>query len=554
MRTKFEVLFLLTLWAVSSDAWFWEWTGTTTFPPTVDQEGSGSPAGSGEPPSDNIASVAAKIIDKGHGIQNIVQTWDEKTEGHRLTPATQLENDRESEKGTAGISSRIRKPGNGTSSLKGRGSGGSDHLAFAGDVSGLGSGLESKLASGTELGLGSGSGFISESGSTTGSETSWGARFENPQGVEMPTNHMGLGRGGSAVSQTNEMELQNSARVINHSTDEGHNLGSRKSEQRLDLSVETSNNARVNRKLNSSSSWNANNLNLTKDSHEISTLGDLITPIVGNNYVETTQAPKDVSQLPAGEFTTNQQTLSHQVLQTRPDSFASQALSTTQTPTPSPQMFITQPQTARRKPDTTSISGAAQFQVPSPASETSQKVMNSQIDQHLEATQSSVNEQGPRQATVIRPTTVSGWAPAESHTEVAKSALSVKPPQCLLLDTALPFCSSMVGERFVVPNYLNQSSVEEVQVLLNEWAWLLKSPCHHSLEWFFCVLLVPKCSSLAPLPVLPCRSFCEVLRDSCWALLDEGRLPVECHTLPDEEDDGYRCLSVSNQKGNHWFK
>ncbi|TNN61895.1 Collagen alpha-1(XVIII) chain [Liparis tanakae] len=38
------------------------------------------------------------------------------------------------------------------------------------------------------------------------------------------------------------------------------------------------------------------------------------------------------------------------------------------------------------------------------------------------------------------------------------------------------------------------------------------------------------------------------MRDSCWALLDEGRLPVECHTLPDEEDDGYQCLSVSNQK------
>ncbi|TKS67622.1 Collagen alpha-1(XVIII) chain [Collichthys lucidus] len=74
----------------------------------------------------------------------------------------------------------------------------------------------------------------------------------------------------------------------------------------------------------------------------------------------------------------------------------------------------------------------------------------------------------------------------------------------------------MVGEQFVVPNYLNQSTVEEVQ-----------------------------CGS----PVsLPCRSFCEVLRDSCWTLLDEGRLPVECHTLPDEEDDGYQCLSVRNRK------
>ncbi|KAF0026136.1 hypothetical protein F2P81_020873 [Scophthalmus maximus] len=80
---------------------------------------------------------------------------------------------------------------------------------------------------------------------------------------------------------------------------------------------------------------------------------------------------------------------------------------------------------------------------------------------------------------------------------------------------------------------------------MNKWAWLLNSHCHHSLEWFFCLLLVPKCGSPG---ALPCRSFCEVLQDSCWALLDEGHLPVECHTLPEDEDDGYQCLSVSNQK------
>uniref|UniRef100_A0A3P9CGE2 Collagen alpha-1(XVIII) chain n=1 Tax=Maylandia zebra TaxID=106582 RepID=A0A3P9CGE2_9CICH len=142
---------------------------------------------------------------------------------------------------------------------------------------------------------------------------------------------------------------------------------------------------------------------------------------------------------------------------------------------------------------------------------------------------------------VSEPTTI-------KQPEVGRPALDAESPQCLLLDTALPFCSSMAGQWFVVPNYFNQSSVEEIQALLNEWAWLLNSQCHHSVEWFFCLLLVPKCGSLAPLPVLPCQSFCEVLRDSCWTLLDEGRLPVECHTLPDEEEDGYQCLSVSNQK------
>uniref|UniRef100_A0A3P8S3A3 FZ domain-containing protein n=1 Tax=Amphiprion percula TaxID=161767 RepID=A0A3P8S3A3_AMPPE len=154
----------------------------------------------------------------------------------------------------------------------------------------------------------------------------------------------------------------------------------------------------------------------------------------------------------------------------------------------------------------------------------------------------------PSQATLFNQTAVDSQAATENHTEAAKSAPDAESPQCLLLDSALPFCSYMVGERFVVPNYLNQSSLEEVRALLNEWAWLLRSHCHHSLEWFFCLLLVPKCGSLVPLPLLPCQSFCEVLRDSCWTLLDEGRLPVECHTLPDEEDDGYRCFPLTSDR------
>lgn len=557
MRTQFGVLFLFTLCVVYSDAWFWAWTGTTTLPPTVDHEGSGSPAGSGEPPSENIATVGTEIIDEEHGMQKVVQTWDETTEGPRLTTlkaTTQPENERASEKGTTEISSRILKSGNGTPSLMGMASGGSDHLSFTGDVSGLGSGLESELASSSGLGIWSGSGITSESEFATGSETSWGSGFETQGFSEenqlvMTTDHRGLDSGGSVASHTNELKLnfQKSNR-----TDEGHNLGSTKSVENFDLSGDTPNNTRGNRKLNSSSNWNANDLNLTKYSHENSTPEDLLTPSLGNNLVETTQVPKDnqlvdASQLSAGELTANQEALLNQVSQTTQVSFVSQAPSTTQTPrTNSQKTLITQAQTASMRPDTTLKPIAVQPQVPTQASVTSQ------IDHILDATQTSVSE--PSQATLISPTSVGRLAPAESHTEVAKSALIAESPQCLLLDTALPFCSSMVGERFVVPNYLNQTTVEEVQVLLNEWAWLLKSPCHHSLEWFFCLLLVPKCGSLVTLPVLPCRSFCEVLRDSCWTLLDEGRLPLECHTLPDEEDDGYTCLSVSNQKGNNWFK
>uniref|UniRef100_A0A8B9H3B4 FZ domain-containing protein n=1 Tax=Astyanax mexicanus TaxID=7994 RepID=A0A8B9H3B4_ASTMX len=93
----------------------------------------------------------------------------------------------------------------------------------------------------------------------------------------------------------------------------------------------------------------------------------------------------------------------------------------------------------------------------------------------------------------------------------------------------------------------------EVEVLLREWAWLIRSGCHHSTEWFFCLLVVPHCGPPGLPPQLPCRSFCELLIDSCWtALGGGGRLPVECSSLPEESDNGYQCLSVSTQKEMHF--
>ncbi|TRY96063.1 hypothetical protein DNTS_017224 [Danionella cerebrum] len=131
---------------------------------------------------------------------------------------------------------------------------------------------------------------------------------------------------------------------------------------------------------------------------------------------------------------------------------------------------------------------------------------------------------------------------------VASMSAAIESPQCLPFNSNLPFCTKMGVRSFKVPNFLNQSSVEEVDVVLAHWAWLLRSNCHHSLEWFFCLLLTPRCIQSGQSPPLPCRSFCEILRDSCWMLLEEGHLPVECHSLPEETHDGHRCLSISNQK------
>ncbi|XP_064420080.1 collagen alpha-1(XVIII) chain-like [Latimeria chalumnae] len=128
--------------------------------------------------------------------------------------------------------------------------------------------------------------------------------------------------------------------------------------------------------------------------------------------------------------------------------------------------------------------------------------------------------------------------------------MSLPASHCVPLPASLPFCAGLGVKSIALPNYLNQSGVVEIAETLREWAGLLGSHCHCRLEWFFCLLLAPRCNASAP----PCRGFCENLRDDCWMQLDAGRLPVSCDLLPEEEvADGYSCVSINFTKGNPFW-
>lgn len=453
MKTQFGILFLVAQILVYSDAWFWSWSSSTTLAPTVEHEGSGGPPGSGEQQPEN--RLGADIINEGHGIQEVVQTWEGTTEVP-LQTTTQLENDWVSDKGTEEISSLTSKPGNSTTSTEGTGPGGSQHSPFTGKVSDYGSYLALDSDSGLKF------------------ESSWGLGFKTYQLKEVIVGlHTGVDGGVDVASQTEELNFK----FPKGEVDDGRT--------HTDLNFD---------------------LSLVAGSSSAQT-----SPQLAINQLS------DVTQLTASESTGNQEALISQVSLTSQVSFVWPTHSTSH----SQEKLISQAPVDSKRPDT------AQTQAPDSISTAVQ------INHHALA---SDVEQGPGQVVLF------------SGKEAVKSAS----PQCLLLDSALPFCSFMLGNRFAVPNHLNQSSVEDIQALFDQCAWLLMSHCHHSLE--FCLLSLPKCGSLGPLTVLPCRSFCEVLRDSCWTVLDKGHLPVECHTLPDEEEDGYQCLSVSNWKGNQCFK
>lgn len=128
--------------------------------------------------------------------------------------------------------------------------------------------------------------------------------------------------------------------------------------------------------------------------------------------------------------------------------------------------------------------------------------------------------------------------------------------ECLLRPPDWPICSwvRVQGHRasLALPNFLDHSSLGEVGAELQQWAWLARSSCHPAIQWFLCLLLVPPCPLTVSASPLPCRSFCLLLQDSSWAWLDRGRLPVQCHHLPEEAPVGSKtpCMSVSTWKGN----
>lgn len=534
MRIKSAVCLLVALWVMGCDAWFWSWSGTTTLAPAVDSEGSGGPEGSGEGPLENIATVGQEdIIDQTYRAQKILQTLDGTTAPQDETtvapedettvapedettvapqdettvapPPTTTEAPK-----TAPAPRSIITPGNRTSLQKGTSSSeASGFLMYAGNVSGLGAKHESKLESGAGAGVwsDSGSGSRSESGVQTRPGTNWGSAPEieifkrSEEGENMEVDHRD-----SKVSQANgvRLDLQETSWLAHHKINEGGYVESSNfspQSDRQSKTLETRSDVKnfTSRRLKKpasaaevSESENANKLSL-----------------------KAAGSPAGHRNSPRYVFKTS--------LALSPRQIATDASS----PTATPEDLSSQLQ----------VVVTELYVAPSKMTPTDNAPILTEVE--------------PSQSSQFRQVALNMQEPTGGHHDPVDSTALAESPQCLLLESSLPFCSSITGQKFAVPNFLNQSSVEEVRVLLHDWAWLLNSKCHHSLELFFCLLLVPKCGTSVQ---MPCRSFCEVLKDSCWTLLDQGHLPVECQALPEEEKGGCQCLSVSNHKGNSWLK
>ncbi|XP_054839436.1 secreted frizzled-related protein 5 [Eublepharis macularius] len=121
-----------------------------------------------------------------------------------------------------------------------------------------------------------------------------------------------------------------------------------------------------------------------------------------------------------------------------------------------------------------------------------------------------------------------------------------KQPQCVDIPADLQLCHTVGYKRMRLPNLLDHESMPEVKQQASSWVPLLAKRCHSDTQVFLCSLFAPVCLDR---PIYPCRSLCEVVRDSCAPVMESYGFPwpdmLSCNKFPFDND-----LCITVQFGN----
>lgn len=121
-----------------------------------------------------------------------------------------------------------------------------------------------------------------------------------------------------------------------------------------------------------------------------------------------------------------------------------------------------------------------------------------------------------------------------------------KQPQCVDIPADLQLCHNVGYKRMRLPNLLEHESMPEVKQQASSWVPLLAKRCHSDTQVFLCSLFAPVCLDR---PIYPCRSLCEVVRDSCAPVMESYGFPwpdmLSCNKFPFDND-----LCITVQFGN----
>lgn len=119
-------------------------------------------------------------------------------------------------------------------------------------------------------------------------------------------------------------------------------------------------------------------------------------------------------------------------------------------------------------------------------------------------------------------------------------------PQCLDIPADMQLCRDVGYKRMRLPNLLEHETMAEAKQQAGSWVPLLAKQCHTDTQLFLCSLFAPVCLDR---PVYPCRSLCEVVRDSCAPVMESYGFPwpemLHCGKFPSDHE-----LCIAVQFGN----
>uniref|UniRef100_A0A8C0VPJ4 Secreted frizzled-related protein 5 n=1 Tax=Cyanistes caeruleus TaxID=156563 RepID=A0A8C0VPJ4_CYACU len=104
---------------------------------------------------------------------------------------------------------------------------------------------------------------------------------------------------------------------------------------------------------------------------------------------------------------------------------------------------------------------------------------------------------------------------------------------------------ALLGEQgHPTANLLEHETMAEAKQQAGSWVPLLAKQCHTDTQLFLCSLFAPVCLDR---PVYPCRSLCEVVRDSCAPVMESYGFPwpemLQCGKFPSDHE---LCIAVHN--------
>lgn len=112
----------------------------------------------------------------------------------------------------------------------------------------------------------------------------------------------------------------------------------------------------------------------------------------------------------------------------------------------------------------------------------------------------------------------------------------------------IPLCQSVGYNLTYMPNKFGQKTQADAGLVVHQFWPLVLIGCSPLLKHFVCSLYAPMCDPVYLKEIVPCRSLCENVRDSCSAIMEKHGFPwpkhLQCSQFPTREENNI-CMKPS---------